>query len=178
MLGASSYYSPFQRRVQIPNEAGLQRQCHLRNGLPATGSLQRRGSFYFQGEFSFLATTATQKAKTIDHSTKEPRILGILLSEREKDLNGPSIATFGLFGQPQATEQKKPFTGEENDHKFRTPFSSRGTTGHGSLERRVDKGMQAWSSDAYSLAILSPTEIPSETTTAITCSAYYTPTSL
>ena len=53
----------------------------------------------FQGGFSFLATTTTQEAKTIDHCTKQPSMCGTSASEREQDLNGPSIATLGLFGQ-------------------------------------------------------------------------------
>ena len=52
-----------------------------------------------QGEFSFLATTATQTAKTIDHSTKQTRMYGTSATDCEKDLNEPSIATLGLFGQ-------------------------------------------------------------------------------
>ena len=40
-----------------------------------------------------------REAKTIDHSTKQPSMFGISAGEREKDLDGPSIATLGLFGQ-------------------------------------------------------------------------------
>lgn len=64
------------------------------------------GGSSFQGGYVFLATTTTQNAKPIcktpesDNEDKQPYTTRTPVSE--KDLNGPSVASLGLFGQTPA----------------------------------------------------------------------------
>ena len=55
-----------------------------------------------QGGYSFMAITVTQDAKSIGGTQgKRPNMFKAPVHEHEKDLNGPSIATLGLFEQNQ-----------------------------------------------------------------------------
>ena len=60
------------------------------------------GEHGFQGGYSFMAITATQEAKSIGGTQgKRPNTFKKTVRDHEKDLNGPSIATVGLFEQNQ-----------------------------------------------------------------------------
>ena len=93
----------------------------------------------FQGGYSFMAITATQDTKSIGGTQgKRFNMFKAPVREHEKDLNGPSIATLGLFEQNQegsafmavSAAEFSNRTGATNSDNFLAIFVDSGASEH------------------------------------------------